>query len=208
MRSVNLGRWSRWIERYFNVKGGGGLMDVEQTIRAVLSIQSGNEDRYLQGWDRFAQGANVAAAAANNSGFRIRNPAGSNVVAVIEKCVASEGANDFTAFRFSSAGVTADLGTVLVPGINRLDPRSRNAATCIVSDQNTAVGVPALSANQFTVDANQHLASTPYSPILTVNNEVLLMPGAGYQIEAVAVNTALNVFLEWRERSLETSELT
>lgn len=204
MRSINLGRWSRRVERYFNMKGGGGLMDVEQTVRVVLPIASGPEDRYLEGWNIFHGSTDVAAVAAQFSRTLLRNPAGSNVVAVVEQF------SSVLPFDYLIVTGQPNLGTVQAAGafLRRLDARGGfTDATCVLSQDTNATSIPGTAGvliKYFAPAAPQ----APIQGILTVNQEIPILPGDGLWFVSDTVNTRIAINLRWRERALEASELT
>jgi hypothetical protein len=139
------------------------------------------------------------------SGVRLRNPAGSNVVAVLERVSMNEAQNDVIAVRWGTQG--ADLAVVQALNFNRLDSRSRPGPTLIFSNQATAPAVPVLT-NQFTIEAADLLGHTSYVLMNDENQELVMLPGDAIQIEATTVNQNLRVFIWWRERFLEDSERT
>lgn len=199
MRSVNLGRWSRRVERYFNMKGGGGLMDVEQSLRMVLSFASGVEERYLEGWNRFAVVANQAAVAAQNSRCRIRNPVGSNMIAVIEQLSLFTSGPDNPLVTWGPT--TTDLTTLVTLSSTRMDPRGSPQPTSIVS-----INAQAAGGQAFMQQVSNSTFSSNY--IQTVSQEIPVLPGQVVDVQATNVNVGLDVTFMWRERALEQSELT
>lgn len=202
MRSVNLGRWSRYVERYFNIKGGGGLYDVEQTLRLGLLFQSGAEDRYLQGWNRFAVVASQTAVAAQFARTRIRNPVGSNVIAVLEQiCYFSTTATADTPF-VTYGAATTDLTTLIGLTFTRMDPRGSPQPTSIVSTNQQAAGGQALLQRGITG------ANVNVDYINSTDQQIPILPGQVVDVQANTANTASTVTFIWRERALEASELT
>lgn len=201
---IQVGRYNRLLQKLFSMKGGAPAPQVASEIVPVLPFFSGAENRHLEQWSRFAVMTSVAAAAANTSGVRIRNPATSNVVAVLEKVrlvmfvqqnpVASHGT------------ATADLA-VVTPVTGRLDPRANPGSSMAVSNQNTAPALPAL-AGSFNLDQVVMPAATGGSIDLVTGSDQQypLLPGDAYQFDANALNVALTVVLQWRERFLEDSE--
>src|SRR6516225_4576312 len=82
---LQAGRFNRGLQKLTGIKGRASVRQLGTEILPVFSMPLGNEFRYLEGWNRFGLGFLVAGVAANLSGLRFRNPAGSNVIAVIEK---------------------------------------------------------------------------------------------------------------------------
>jgi hypothetical protein len=202
---ILVGRFNRFLQKLFAMKGGPPAPQLATEITPSFPLFSGAENRYLEAWDRYAAGVNVGPAAANMSGVRLRNPAGSNVVAVLERVSMNEAQNDVIAVRWGTQG--ADLAVVQALNFNRLDSRSRPGPTLIFSNQATAPAVPVLT-NQFTIEAADLLGHTSYVLMNDENQELVMLPGDAIQIEATTVNQNLRVFIWWRERFLEDSERT
>jgi len=186
------------------MKGPAPAPQLAGDIGATLQFFTGVETRLYEGWDRFGAIFVSAAAAANQSAIRLRNPTSSGMVAVFERIgfSALAGTIDFDAF---NGPATTDLGTVVAATGTRLDARGRQQPALIVSNQNTAVSAPALT-NQFY--ASRFTPPGNFEIILTDNQEVPLLPGDAVQFSSLQVNTGILVNLTWRERQLEESERT
>src|SRR5437879_1331505 len=107
---ILVGRFNRFLQKVFAMKGEPPAPQLAGEISPNFQLFSGVENRYLEAWDRFAAGVNVAPVAGNLSGIRLRNPAGSNIVAVLERVTFNEAQNDIVAVRWGTQG--ADLSTV------------------------------------------------------------------------------------------------
>jgi len=143
------GRHNRLLQKLFSMKGGPPAPQLASEITASVPLFHGAENRYLESWERFGIGSQVAALAANNDVARLRNPAGSNVIAVIEKLQFTNSLAD--TLTLEQGVQAADATTPVVA--TRLDPRQRPNPTCIFSVANggatfgTAIGrVGALAA--------------------------------------------------------------
>lgn len=201
MPSVWLQTFNRWMEKRFNVKGGPTVVDIDPAMRLVYDYPSGNDDSYLQGWSRYMVCANQAAVAAQFAEFRLRNPVGSNVVAVIERisCLTAAAADTFLLTAGSS---TLDLATIQAPA--RLDPRAGPNPTIIVSNSTSASASG--SNGPFFGIAAVNTANTEF--IRYRDEQFPILPGFLLDIKNNAANTACFFSVLWRERTLETSELT
>lgn len=202
MRSINLGRWSRRVERYFNMKGGGGLMDVETSIRAILPIFTGVEDIYLEGWNRFSGAASVAANAANNGAVRLRNPTGSNAVIVIEQLLVSNAVATNSFFNVQQGLTNVDLTTTSTGFRN--DARYTANSVGVISSQNVTPANLGSGNAMLSVGAN----ILGRDLIVYHDTQFTLLPGDAIQIVDNTQNEQVVVNFRWRERSLEASELT
>ena len=199
------GRFNRGLQKLTAIKGAAPVSQLASEIIPVIPLFHGVENRYLDGWQTFGTSPNLAASAANEGGFRFRNPIGSNVVAVFERIEIQETTADHIALRWGQP--TVDLASVVALVGNRFDFRGQQASTLIFSSQNTAPTVPVM-ANQFSFSGPFIAANTPYNYILTIDQELPLLPGDGLQIESLTVNQAIQVAVKWRERFLEDSERT
>ncbi|PYX64617.1 MAG: hypothetical protein DMG78_30430 [Acidobacteria bacterium] len=203
---IQVGRYNRFLQKLFSMKGPPAMAQLASELQPVFHLFNGIENRALEGWNRYATAPNTAASAANTGGVRLRNPAGSNVIVVLERIVYHPSANDTPAFRWGTA--TTDLA--VVPGLTniRLDARQgANAPTLVVSTQNTTPVVPTLT-NQFTIDGPDVLAHAPYFYMQTEDQELAIAPGDAFQAEAGTVNQLARWSFLWRERLLEDSERT
>ncbi len=167
-------------------------------VMPVLNLfASGVEDRFFQGWETFSRGVAIAAVAAQTSNFRLRNPTGSNVIAVLESIIFAEGAAD--RFFLDYQPETANLAGATGP--TALDPRGRPNPTCLLSTGNNVAAVtPILDV--------QVLANTPYQVVVFEHQEIPLLPGRQMTGATNAVNVQLLATIRWRERFLEESERT
>lgn len=192
-------RVSQWLEKRFNAKGGQVITDLDPSLGVEMSFPSGVEDRYLQGWNRFAVAVTVTAVAAQNSRVRFRNPAGSNTIAVLEQLAVTSTVLDSPLVTWGA--VNTDLLTLTTLTFTRMDPRGNPTPTSVVSSNQQATGGQAFL--QRDVAAN--------STIDYINNtdqEIPNLPGQAVDIQANTANTQIIVTLMWRERALELSELT
>jgi hypothetical protein len=192
------GRYNRMLQKVFGMKGGAVAPQLASEIAPSIVLFNGAENRYLEGWDRFGVGFGQAAVAAQSSGVRFRNPAGSNVIAVVEKLTVSESVADVTGALFENGFIT-DLASLDVN--RRLDGRGRSAATCITSHTSNPP-----SAVQFATLPLQ--ANVPYDFVVDEDQELTVLPGDGIQVRTGQNNVLLLVTIIWRERFLEDSERT
>lgn len=199
MTSISIQRLNRWIEKIFNIKGGPTLLDVDSAIRAVYVIQDGVETRAHQGWNRYATNVLSAGVAAQFSAIRFRNPTGSNVIGVFEKIVAiTAGATD-TPKVILQAGSTDFAGAVVS---QRMDPRGQLLPTLIATSGSNA----SQQGGNFLQAGLATTGSVDF--IITINQEVVAAPGDSVTLWGNVLNQAVLGAFIWRERALETSELT
>jgi hypothetical protein len=198
---ILVGRYNNALRKMFGMKGPAPAPQAAGEFAPTLSFFYGVENRFLEEWQRFANFQAVAAGGATfNSAIRYRNPAGSNVIAVIEKL--SMTSNVASQIRVEVRTVNTDLGVVSAMPNTRFDNRGRPAPTLINSTQNNAI---------FAVTVIMWLTITPATAVqLDViqfeDHELTLLPGDSLTIVESNSNTPLNAGIFWRERFLEDTE--
>lgn len=194
-------RYARALQKLFGTKGGVPTKQLAGEIMAVFPLFNGVENRYLDGWDRFAQGATQAGVALNQSVLRMRNPVGSNFIAVFEKIQAAETVADQPFLTITQTSL--DLATPLGLTTAKLDPRGRLSSGLSFSRQATGAS-PASDAT--IAQAVFPATGGSYDFILFEDQEIPLLPGMAIQVQGNQVNVALSSNWMWRERGLEESE--
>ena len=203
---IGIGRWNRFIQKLCDMKGGPPARQLSSEINFSHSIFHGAENRYLEQWDRFANGNIVPTGGAGAFGVqRYRNPAGSNIIAVIEKLLIVCGTAATADTFFIDAGATnVDVANIFAYGTGiRLDPRGRANPTLILSTQN-AGAAPALGTTRAVGAASGQTNLWDY--IFTDNQEFPLLPGDAFQVRNNTANVTNQVSIVWRERFLEPAE--
>jgi hypothetical protein len=193
---ILVGRFNNALKKLFGMKGPAPSPQVSGEIAATLAVPLGVEFRFLEEWTRFAATEVVAGVAAQAAAARIRNPIGSNVIAVVEKACFSAAAVDNPKLQLSATA--ADLGTADVG--NRLDSRGRPQTSLIVSKSGTGVALTN-TIEQATIAAN-----VTYDFILFEDHEITLLPGDALQLISNVLNQQIITTMVWRERFLEDSE--
>jgi hypothetical protein len=206
---ILVGRYNRWFQKVTGIKGGAPVKQLGSEIMPVLPILHGVEERYLYSWFRFRAAVTNGPIAAVTSGLRLRNPAGSNVVAVIESnkvnAIPADAAYTSTLNR-GQGNVDLDTTAGLAGGSQREDPRGQPFSTCILSINSIAL---TLLTNATQILSQSVAPSNVNESVITQNQEILLFPGDSLQwANITAQNSTLRVSLCWRERFLEESERT
>jgi len=196
---ILVGRFARALQKITGIKGSVPTATLSSDVAATLDLTLiPIEERYLSAFDVYAVNQGSAAVAAQNSAVRIRNPAGSNVIAVLEYLAITVG-----------PGVAADTVSVgrqtgvvdfagPVTGL-RVDSRMRPNSTLLVSTSNNI-----LNANVF---LSLNLATgLSTQVILTNNQEIPVLPNDAITFTTATLNEVLIVSFRWRERFLEESE--
>jgi len=128
----------------------------------------------------------------------LRNPASSNVIAVVEKIFFSNANADNPFFNYEALQ-TADFAAT--PTRAGLDTRHNPLPNLVVSFESNAIGLTGITLWQA-----QLLASYQADVILTEDQQLTLLPGAALSFSQTIVNLPFQLFVWWRERYLEESE--
>lgn len=192
------GRYNRFLQKLFGIKGQAPVPQLGSEIMPVFPVFAGIENRYLEGWERFAWGIEITSGGGTLSGIRMRNPTGSNVIGVIESLILSAANTDAFEIMLSPSG--ADLTTIAAPANPRLDARQRPLPTLIQSSQTTTPAVTSVKLKA------RLLTNTSFQFINTDNQEIPLLPGEIIQGVPVTAAQTWGLSFIWRERFLEEPE--
>ena len=198
---IGVARYNRVFQKLFQMKGGAPVPTLGGDIQPGFQVFNGAENRYLETWQRFSYFETVPGVAAQFTTSRLRNPVGSNLIAVMERIVvAAIAAADQPALQGQAS--TADLAIVAHSPAERWDPRGSNASALIRS--NNTAGSPAVAF------FNKMLVAMPLNStadfIIDSIHEIPLLPGDAIQVQGNVLAQNLNVSWMWRERFLEESE--
>ena len=196
---ILVGRYNRFMQKLLSMKGPANLVTLSDEMQAMFPLYNGVENRYLESWERFSFQFNTTAVAAQFSQAQIRNPSGSNVIAVVEKISFTNfaGATDQPVISYlaTSADMT-NIGTT-----TQFDVRTRPHGSLIASQQTNAAGsISSIVQTQIAV------GGVTQDVILTDDQELPILPGIALQAFSQIVNQALHGTFWWRERFLEDSE--
>src|SRR5689334_14381216 len=108
---ILVGRYNRFAQKLLQIKGDAPVPQLAGDIQLSMPLYSGAENRYLESWDRYGVGVLVAAQVGINSGARLRNPLGANLVIVVERIVVSEPAGDAILLEMIPPATAGDLAT-------------------------------------------------------------------------------------------------
>lgn len=199
---ILVGRYARGIQKLFGMKGEVPVASLSGELGVAHVVMSGVENRYLEGWDLFANVVTQGAVAAQFSQVQLRNPPTSNTIAVMMKLTfLTQAGNDNALLNHLST--VSDLATIVTPTNPRLDPRGRSS-TALVMSRTTLAG---LTGNAL-VQAGVTGVTGTYDFIQTDIQEIPLLPGDALVISSNTVNQGMTSSWFWRERALEESERT
>jgi hypothetical protein len=200
MNLIQTGRFNRLFQKLFSLKGGANVTEVGAEILPVMQLRLGAEVRYLESWERFGFFQLVGAGGAGAFGqIQIRNPKGSNVIAVVEKAYLVGKALDTPLLEIGANAL--DLATLITP--QRFDPRGRAIGT-IIPSSTTAVTGPVGPVSIYAADTT---TTQNVEAVIYEQQEVTLLPGDVLAWLSQLANTSFSGGFWWRERAMEESEL-
>lgn len=195
-------RIPRLIQKILSIKGPQSTPQVSGELIPVMPIYMGSENRFHEAWSLFGQSfASAAAVAAQNTAVRLRNPAGSNIVAVITKVILATASVADNAVFIQQTTIATDLATILNPTLSAFDNRQPQKQPTLISS--TATNVASTGGTKW-----QGSLSSP-GQVDVINTEMQewpMLPGDAMTVATTAVNISFVVSVFWRERFLEESE--
>ncbi len=196
---ILVGRFNRFIQKYFGMKGRPPAPQLSGDIQMQHSFFSGNENRFIEGWNLWGAAGIIAANAANVNSFQFTINGSKGIVAVVEKVTLwTTGVAEEIDISVASL---ADLSTI-VPAAPR-DTRIllASGSSAVVSQQNVSVGSGFIFSRLF-IAPNQN-----NEWILFDDQEFALTPNFAIRFLATVANQNLGYTIFWRERPLEEGEV-
>lgn len=194
MAELGTGRFNRLLQRLLVIKADPPAPELAPEVVAVLPLDDvGLEWEYLKGGRLMAGAWSQAALAANNSGARLRNPAGSGILIIV---VAVRYTVTVAGEVIVTRGVSTSNLASAVTEISR-DARAPDAGAGIVSNANTVTAAGDL------VHVEQLGANTPAA----LAQVAVLSPSSSLDVVTNHLNTNLSGSFWWVERAQEASEV-
>lgn len=194
---ILVGRYNRFMQKLLSMKGAASLVTLSDELFVAFPLFNGAENRYLEAWDTWIGNSLQSASVGNVDVFRLSNPSGSNVIAVVEQLIITAAATDTY---FISSASNAAFGTTDASA-SQLDSRGRSNPTLILSHN--------AQASSITGGLRiQNPQNTIFSLIQNENQEMPILPGFAITVSGVNANQTEQVAWQWRERFLEESERT
>jgi len=197
------GRYNRALQKIFGIKGEAPSPQLAGEIAATIGMFYGVENRYVEGWQRFAIAANPGVpAAGNRSAVRIRMPANSGVIGVIERLSFFKGnTTSSPAIMYDSIAKVMPTDSVANTGERSFDSRQQQTNSKPIVSQSINFGV--LGTVAFFADAT---SAVPFELVWDENQEIVLPPGSQLTVADDTLADAIVVSIMWRERPIEDSE--
>jgi hypothetical protein len=195
------GRFNRFVQKLLSIKGPTSLVAVSPDMRFVIPMRTGVENDYLQDWTLMGFYTAQNAGVGNATSFRLRNPTGSNIIAVVSLAYGYNTTASDT-FSMDQGATTADLANVIPISGFGWDGRGKQGSALSFS-----WGVKAGLTTLFTYQ-NPTVQPFPYAFNMLFGLQFPLTPGKAIQINNAAANVTTSAAFWWAERPLEDSERT
>src|SRR5258707_7357507 len=205
---ILVGRYHRFLQRLLSMKGSSPSPQLASEIQPQFDLNEVPiELKGLLGWTLWAIGNSGQAVVTGFTAIRIRNPASSGVIVVVEKL--ANGGAAASNLSLIMDGTTTPA-SVDLPGGNvqagTRDPRKSASQPSAIVSVTAASVISAFTGNLLDfafVGVNQR---TDF--IITDHQEIVIAPGHFLTRYNNAFNSGLVGILWWRERAIEEGELT
>lgn len=194
---ILVGRYNRLAQKLLSMKGARTLTILNPSLQFDVPLFYGVENRYLEDWRRYGRVEQVAGVAAQQAAAKLRNPAGSNVIGVIEAIQVSGQTNLQVVLQLT----VSNTDYAAPSSGQRLDARLGGQASTLSSSAN-GTGANLTSS----IGLASFLANTTWDFINDADTQLTVLPGDAVQVIANVVNVGFQIGWRWRERLLEDSE--
>jgi len=204
MNEIQVGRFNRFFQKHLGIKGGPPVPSLAPEISPNFTLPFFNDILFPLSWNMYGAQSSVVATAANNGDLRLRNPATSNVIAVVLRACVMSTAAVTTFYTLQYGQPTTDAQSVMLR--RALDGRLGGSVT------GSAV-IPSIGFNNAdqigtSIYRRQAPSGGDVEFILDRDWNIILTPGDGIQIQCGTQNQAMDGSLIWLERFLEEGERT
>src|SRR2546427_10817743 len=102
---IQVGRFNRALQKLLSMPGDAVAPVLATELQPNISFPLGMEFRWLDGWDRFASTIILGPTVGQTNAFRIRNPANSAMIAIIDKLTISTDTAQFLDLSVQAASI-------------------------------------------------------------------------------------------------------
>lgn len=200
---IQVGRFNRYLQKLLSMKGPASMNVLAPELQFQLAGFVDNDVRLLQGWNLYSNSVSFAAVAGANATFQLRNPANSNVAAVITNIAFFDSGTRLTVDISFADTTIADLGGAT--GSSAWDARNSSPgglasqSTCIFSTSNAGATGDLVNLAWVQTTGSFPFPNHPGIP---------LMPNSCWRVRNPTANQTMNAVIFWMERFLEDSERT
>lgn len=190
---IKRSRFNDYLLRLLGMETNPPAPTLAGEIQPIIEVEPYNLESYwLSGHKLCGSFVSGSAGVATVTQARLRNPAGSGIVAIVEKLIVSSSGNDN--FDLSVGATTSDYGTINTRGFR--DGRIGGLPTCIMSQTLGAGIAPQIG--------RVHLLA--FNPV-TIYEVAVLPPGASLEFNWASNSVAQLGLIHWRERALPAVEI-
>jgi len=194
---INVGRIGRLLQRLLQIKGSSPAPQLTPEILAILGLEMDRPEwGFLTGELRFAQQRDQPATAGLFSTCRLRNPAGSGVIAVVQSIIAST--NQAAAVTLNTHTTDASLGNEIP--VAPIDTRWGTMTSGLLFSR----GAVAAAVGQ---EFHKELLNVASGGQVRYFTPVILKAGSAIDVTEDVVLTRLIVSFAGYQRPVEASEL-
>jgi len=202
LNEILVGRFNRVFQKVYGIKGPPPVSTLAPEIMPVHPIAGGVELRWPDGWTRWSFSLVITQTAGQGEAIQIRNPAGSNVIGVVEKITITNATNG-TAITICIPQGAGDLANIT--SVAPMD--GRQGAPAVVR----SVLIPSFALTTTAVASAMEIVASPLSVftqvIVRADQEIPVPPNTAVLITTGAnLNLAVTFTIQWRERFLEEGE--
>lgn len=195
MAKIESGRWSELLRRALNMKGQEQVAsELSPEISPTWQLEGPTAEWAFLKSVRLAGGAqDIVNVIGNRSILRLRNPAGSGVIGVVDFISYSAELTSIALLRFGQ--ITVDL-----PGITAVTARDQRWEPGGVLSTTLRMSF----ANGGEVPSGRILwrERTLANVGISYNQPIVLTPGTNLDLSATTLNITLDVTFVWKERRL------
>lgn len=200
---IGVGRYQDMLRRLLHATSEAAPGELEDFLVATLAVENDRfEWRLLRGEHSYELHTVLGAVAGNRNAARLRNPAGSGIIAVIEYAYGMVQSAD------AQLDVCVDMtmatpGTTVSVGANR-DRRETVRPACLLENETDTSANLSPRTNVGIMRARALSAARTY---LDWDSPVLLGPGTDWGVVSAADQQTLLWGCIWRERAMDRYEV-
>lgn len=209
---ILVGNYNRFLQKHLGMKGPPVAPQLAAELQPTINFPWGNENAWLFGWNQFSFFNLLGAQGAHRGVFRLRNPAGSGVVALVTRVLFYDITNlAVEQFRISYAhvdGAADNVDLTVYAGAANWDTRgqARSSASIVSTGFSDTVGVaPVVSV---WLGGGGAAGTGPAVEALRPHEAdfLPLPPGDALSFFNQTANNNFSCCFFWKERLLEESE--
>ncbi len=201
---ILVGRFNNHLKKHLSMKGDAPAPQLASELMPTLALHTDRDSLFHQGWNMFSVQVLQSPAAASFANLRLRNPLGSNIIAIIYRAVLlTTTADGIIPSQLCSGLSNADSATIISTQNGRWDGRhSLNAGSALIAST-TAGASSVFPTQRMMISA----AANGLAEFLrNYDDRYPLLPGDSTLMQGNSNGTVNTMEFWWMERFLEDSE--